>query len=102
MLIKHATTAGTIESSDVMVMIEPAEAGIEILLESPVLQRYGAFQQIRQVTAETLRLLKVENAKVSLVDRGALDCTIRARVECAVYRAADAAENGIAWGGTIE
>ena len=68
MLIKHAATAGTIESSDVMVMIEPAEAGIEILLESPVLQRYG--RQIRQVTAETLRLLKVENAKVSLVDRG--------------------------------
>ena len=32
MLIKHAATAGTIESSDVMVMIEPAEAGIEILL----------------------------------------------------------------------
>lgn len=100
MLIKHAATAGTIESSDVMVMIEPAEAGIEILLESPVLQRYG--RQIRQVTAETLRLLKVENAKVSLVERGALDCTIRARVECAVYRAADAAESGIAWGGTIE
>ena len=47
-------------------------------------------------------MLKVENAKVSLVDRGALDCTIRARVECAVYRAADAAESGIAWGGTIE
>ena len=88
MLIKHAATAGTME------------AGIEILLESPVLQRYG--RQIRQVTAETLRLLKVENAKVSLVDRGALDCTIRARVECAVYRAADAAESGIAWGGTIE
>ena len=35
---------------------------------------------------ETLERLDVRSAKLTLVDKGALDCTIRARVESAVYR----------------
>ena len=99
MVIKHAATAGTMESSDIMVMIEPAESGIELLLESPVIQRYG--RQIRQAAMDTLQALEVENARVSLVDRGALDCTIKARIACAVFRGADAPDNGIDWGGAV-
>ena len=30
----------------------------------------------------------IENAEVTAVDKGALDCTIRARVDAAIYRAA--------------
>lgn len=97
MQIKHAATAGTMESSDLLVTIEPSDEGLELYVESPVIHQFG--KQIRKVTEETLRGLGVENARVSIVDKGALDCTIRARVECAAYRAADASQSGIPWGG---
>ena len=41
------------------------------------------------------------DAKVSVVDKGALDCTLKARVECAVFRSCDASEKDIPWGGVI-
>ena len=80
-------TAGTMESNDIMVTLEPAEAGgIQIDLTSNVMQQFGA--QIRSVITETLTEYGVENAAVTAVDKGALDCTIRARVTAAIYRAA--------------
>ena len=53
-----------------------------------------------EVAAETLDRLDVKNARVSIVDKGALDCTIKARVECAAMRAAEH-EGRISWGGVI-
>ena len=89
-LVKTAI-AGTMESSDIMVTIEPREAGgIQLDLQSSVMQQYG--RQIQAVILETLQGLEIENAEVSAVDRGALDCTIRARVSTAAYRAAESAE----------
>lgn len=80
--------AGTLESSDIQITIEPkAEAGIEIILKSSVEKQFGT--QIRKVILETLQALEVENAQVLAVDKGALDCTIKARVQAAAYRAAD-------------
>jgi citrate lyase subunit gamma (acyl carrier protein) len=35
---------------------------------------------------------------VAIVDKGALDCTLKARIETAVYRSADLSAAGIAWG----
>ena len=78
MEIKKTAMAGTLESSDVQVTIEPSENGIEILLESSVMRQFG--KQIRAVVKETLERLEVTNARVALVDKGALDCTIKARV----------------------
>lgn len=76
--LHKAATAGTMESNDIMVTLEPAEAGgIQIDLTSNVLQQFGA--QIRSVITETLTEYGVENAAVTAVDKGALDCTIRAR-----------------------
>ena len=49
---------------------------------------------------QTLDTLGVKDARVDVVDKGALDCTIKARVECAVYRAAGVTE-GYPWGGAI-
>ena len=49
---------------------------------------------------ETLERLDVTNAKVTVVDKGALDCTIKARVECAVYRSNDVKDK-LPWGGAI-
>jgi citrate lyase subunit gamma (acyl carrier protein) len=87
MKLTNNSIAGTLESSDIQVIIEPKnEAGIEIELKSSVERQFG--RQIRKVIKETLEGLKVENARVIATDKGALDCTIKARVQCAAYRAA--------------
>lgn len=84
--------AGTLESSDIQITIEPKEAnGIEITLKSSVEKQFG--KQIRKVIEDTLQSLEVTSAYVIAVDKGALDCTIKARVQCAAYRAAGIKEN---------
>jgi citrate lyase subunit gamma (acyl carrier protein) len=89
-LISNAI-AGTLESSDIQIIIEPKdEAGIEIELKSSVEKQFG--RQIRKVIAETLENLKIENVRVIATDKGALDCTIKARVQAAAHRAAGVKE----------
>ena len=83
-IVKRAT-AGTLESSDVYVELEPGSGDIEIALDSVVERQFGA--QIRHLVCEVLQKQGVSSAQVKLVDRGALDCVIRARVETAVARA---------------
>lgn len=83
MEIKRSAAAGTMESSDVYVEIEPGN-GIDIQLESVVKEQFG--DSIVQVVQEVLSHCGVEDATVRLVDRGALECVIRARVETAVLR----------------
>lgn len=86
MEIKTVGVSGTMESSDIMVTLEPLECGgLEIELNSSVEKQFG--KEIRRVIGETLRELGVENARVTAVDKGALDCAIRARVKTAAYRA---------------
>ena len=85
MEIIKASLAGTMESSDIMITLEPGEAGIEIELTSTVEKQFG--KEIRRVIAETLAVLGVSGARVTAVDQGALECTIRARVKTAAYRA---------------
>jgi len=87
MKLLNNSIAGTLESSDIQIILEPkAEAGIEIELKSSVEKQFG--RQIRKVITEALENLKVEGARVIATDKGALDCTIKARVQCAAYRAA--------------
>ena len=82
--ILQRATAGTMESSDAYVEIEPNENGLEIRLESVVLQQFG--QDIEQSLQALLLRYGVKDAKVTLIDRGALDCVIRARMETAIRR----------------
>ena len=96
-IIKTAV-AGTLESSDCLVTVEPAQRGLEIDLESAVIRQYG--KRIMEVAAETLDRLDVKNARVSIVDKGALDCTIKARIEGAVFRSVDQYKD-LPWGGAI-
>ena len=96
MEIVRPAVAGTLESSDCQVMVEKGVGGIEFSLNSVVIHQYG--YQIRRVVLETLKRLGVENVRISIVDKGALDCTIRARVEAAVYRSAGQTDK-IPWGG---
>ena len=98
MVVEKSAMAGTLESSDAMVTVEPA-AGLEVSIESSVLNQYG--RQIRATVLETLERLDVKDAKVNVVDKGALDCTLKARVECAVFRSCDASAANIPWGGVV-
>ncbi len=81
-ILKNAS-AGTMESSDAYVEIAPG-SGLQIRLESVVAQQFGS--AIEAVVREVLAEQNVENANVRVVDRGALECVIRARVETAVLR----------------
>lgn len=96
--IKKKAIAGSVESSDALVIVEPNDSGIEIDLESSVLEQYG--ESIRQTTRDVLDKLGVENAVIRINDQGALDCTIKSRIQTAVLRANDVTEN-IDWGGMI-
>jgi citrate lyase subunit gamma (acyl carrier protein) len=76
--------AGTLESGDIVIQIAPGD-GLQIDLQSSVSAQFG--RQIKAVIAETLEGLGIENACVKATDKGALDCTIRARVTAAAVRA---------------
>lgn len=99
MEIVKAAMAGTLESSDALVTVEPGEGGVELSLQSSVMNQYG--RQIKATVLETLKRLDVDNVKVTVVDKGALDCTLKARVECAVFRSCGQSEAGIPWGGVV-
>ena len=98
MKILKPAIAGTLESSDCQVTGEPGEGTVEFELYSSVVNQFG--NQIRRVVLSTLEKLGVDNVKIAVVDKGALDCTIKARVEGAVYRSAGQTEN-LPWGGAI-
>ncbi len=82
-IIKRAT-AGTMESSDAYVEISPADNGLTVTLDSVVQQQFG--DDILKVISEVLASCDVKNANVNVIDKGALDCVIRARVETAIMR----------------
>ena len=83
MEIIRSASAGTMESSDAYVEIEPAQT-LQVELESVVQEQFG--DEIRRVVGEVLRDSGVEKASVRVIDRGALECVIRARVETAILR----------------
>lgn len=98
MILKKPAVAGTLESSDAQIMIEPGGDAITIDLTSTVMSQYG--RQIRELILEELALMEVGPCKVTVNDHGALDCTLKARIEAAVFRSAEQTDN-IPWGGMI-
>lgn len=82
-ILKRAS-AGTMESSDAYVEIEPSQNGLNIQLESVVLGQFG--DAIDRTVREVLAEQGVTKANVRVIDRGALECVLRARVETAAAR----------------
>lgn len=99
MKILKPAMAGALESSDAQVTVEPGNDGIQLTLSSSVMNQYG--RQIKATVLETLERLGVDNAQVTVVDKGALDCTLKARVECAVFRSCGQSQANIPWGGAV-
>lgn len=88
MELKKTAMAGTVESNDILITVEPGDDGINIELESPIKKQFG--KQMERVIQETLKTLDVTNVNVKAVDKGALDFVISARVKAAVFRASEA------------
>ena len=87
MKLLEIANAGTLESSDIQVIIEPNENnGIVIELESVVKNQFG--DQIIDVIMKTLKELDLKDAKIFANDKGAIDAVIKSRVQTAVYRSA--------------
>ena len=83
----NSATAGTLESGDILILLDKAEKGkgVEVNLKSTVANQFG--KRIKQVIVETLAELGVDGVTVNATDKGALDCTIQARVKAAAFRA---------------
>lgn len=90
MEIKTTGVAGTLESSDIQIMISKGNDGIQVDLDSEVIKAYG--DQIKQVITDTLEKYGIDNAKVKAVDKGALDCVIAARTLAAAQRATETSD----------
>lgn len=87
MEIKKNALAGTLESSDVQIMISQASNGINIDLDSDVKKQFG--EQIKETIISVLNSYEIKNADIKVVDKGALDMVIKARTIAAVQRALD-------------
>ena len=95
MEIKKPALAGTLESGDCIVSVEPSRDNtIEINLTSTVKKQFG--NEIIRVAKEALKNLGVNSVVMEINDKGALNCVIEARIEAAVCRASEI--NEFDWG----
>ena len=84
MEIIRAVQAGTMQSSDLMVFIEPA-AELSIEIESTVKKQ---FEHLIRAQLETcLEKFEIRRGRIRVNDRGALDYAIAARLETGLRRA---------------
>ncbi len=86
MKIQRKASAGTMQSSDLMVQVEPAER-LAIEIDSTVKKQFEHL--IRDRIAVVLSRHEVVSGRIRVTDRGALDYAIEARVEAALRRAAE-------------
>jgi citrate lyase subunit gamma (acyl carrier protein) len=86
---KHPSQAGTFESSDVIVLIEPLEigSGRKIEIESIVKLQYG--DNLKNVVNEMLDQYVLTDIHIILKDKGALEPVVKARLETAILRSID-------------
>lgn len=82
-VISKAAKAGSLESNDLMIMIEPSDK-LDITLNSIVKEQYG--DKILKAVNEVLEDEGVTKANIVIDDKGALDFTIRARMRTAIER----------------
>ena len=77
------TSAGSLESSDCLITISDSDK-LEIVIESVVFEQFG--DQIQKVIQNTLKEHNICKMHVLCLDKGALDFTIKSRLETAIKR----------------
>ena len=75
--------AGSVESNDALITVSESES-LEINITCIVSAFF--YDQIYKVITQTLQELNIKNIKVDVVDKGALDYTIKARLITAIER----------------
>ena len=90
MKIVKTAVAGTLESSDLMVTISPGDGKRDIQVKSKVGPQY--MDQILATINSMLDEFQVTDAVVNIVDQGAFDFAIKARLEVAIKRGAEVEE----------
>jgi citrate lyase subunit gamma (acyl carrier protein) len=86
MQIRRKASSGTMQSSDLMVIVEPTDT-LRVEIESTVKKQYEHL--IRARILSTLQDLGVGAGHIQVSDRGALDYAIAARIETAIRRASE-------------
>jgi citrate lyase subunit gamma (acyl carrier protein) len=86
MQIRCKASAGTMQSSDLMVVVEPCDT-LQIEIDSTVKKQYEHLIRARIIA--TLEQLDVSEGHIHVSDRGALDYAIAARIETAIRRASE-------------
>lgn len=87
MIITKNASAGVDSADDVVVNVEPAKDGLEIIVNSYVQTLFG--DAIRETVAACTERFGVKNAKITVSDKGALAYVIDARTEAALLRAGE-------------
>lgn len=82
-ILKNAV-AGTLESSDLFIQIEPDDKELTLEIDSVVANQH--LDSIREAVVDTLNEFEISTGKIYIKDKGALDCVIRARMETALKR----------------
>jgi len=85
--ILHEAKAGLDDRGDVLICLSPGElnSGIQLEIESTLMSLFG--DQIRASVLEVVEGYGLNDLKLTVNDRGALDYAIRARVQTAIERA---------------
>jgi len=83
---KIAAQSGTFESSDVIFLIEPLpdNSGRKLEITSTVMQQFGA--SFNRIVEDTLNQYDMTDIHLIAKDKGALEPTIKARLEAAIKR----------------
>lgn len=90
MEIKNEAIAGTLESSDVQIIISPESMGNVVHVISDVEKQFG--NQIKKTVLQILEDYDIANVDVQIIDKGALDLVIKARMITAIERSLDRSE----------
>ncbi len=85
MKINKLAQAGTIESNDCLIQVSPSDT-VEVEIDSIVIEKFG-----EAIYDTILGFLDAEDiiCKVKIIDKGAYDYTVRARLITALRRAID-------------
>jgi citrate lyase subunit gamma (acyl carrier protein) len=89
---KIAAQSGTFESSDVIFLIEPLpdNSGRKLEITSTVMQQFGA--SFNRIVEDILNQYDMTDIHLIAKDKGALEPTIKARLETAINRSLDQQE----------
>ena len=82
-----SAVAGTLESNDILITISTTSTGgsaNSVSLSSIVINQFGP--AIRAVIDQCLEASGLSGVEVTVQDKGALECTIKARMETAIAR----------------